>query len=264
MSKTTNPKGRLYIAGTPIAWVAVYGALVGVTSLVPILPYAGGGGYWPLATPLAGIGTLILGPIGGIVAAFVGGIIGMFIAPGAFPLGIVDATLVVLIPAVFVAVALNMGSKKYKWAFLVWQILMTVSFFVAMYAYPGVVGGWPPVSTQSYFMTTLYYWLLPLIVLLSPIGTKYIYNWARDTDTKKRTAGLFLGTWMAMNAWYISPSYWVYWILFAYPSPLLYLMSWGIYTWYMPLFAVLMTVITVPLSEALRRSGMAKPPDVIW
>jgi hypothetical protein len=217
-----------------------------------------------LATPLAGIGTLILGPVGGIVAALVGGIIGMFIAPGAFPLGIVDATLVVMFPAVFVALALNMGSKKYKWIFVAWQVLMTVIFFVALYLYPGVVGGWPPISTESYFVSTLYFWLLPLIVLLSPLGTKYIHNWARSSDAKQRTIGVFLGSWMAMNGWYISPSYWVYWILFAFPSPLLYLMSWGIYSWYMPLFAVLITVITVPLAEALRRSGMAKPPDVIW
>jgi hypothetical protein len=73
-----------------------------------------------------------------------------------------------------------------------------------------------------------------------------------------------MGTWMAMNAWFISPSYWLYWILFAFPSALLYLMAWGIYSWYMPLFAIVTTLITVPITEALRRSGMAKPPDVLW
>jgi hypothetical protein len=97
----------LYIFGTPIAWIAVYGALIGVTSLVPVLPYAGGGGFWPLATPLAGIAPLILGPVGGIVAAVVGGIIGMFIAPPAYPLGIIDAVSVVVLPAIFVGLALT-------------------------------------------------------------------------------------------------------------------------------------------------------------
>jgi len=258
----SKPKGRLYLFGTPIAWVAVYGALVGVTSLVPILPYAGGGGFWPLATPLAGIAPLILGPVGGIAAALVGGIIGMFISPPAYPLGIIDAVAVVVLPSIFVGLALNM--KKYKWIFLGWQILMTIIFFVVLYYYPGVVGGWPPIPEGTYFLSTLYYWLLPIIVLLSPIGTKYIYNWARSTNARQRSIGVFLGTWMAMNGWYISPSYWLYWILFAFPSPLLYLMSWGIYTCYMPVFAILMTIITVPITEALRRSGMAKPPDVLW
>jgi len=201
----SKPKGRLYLFGTPIAWVAVYGALVGVTSLVPILPYAGGGGFWPLATPLAGIAPLILGPVGGIAAAIVGGIIGMFISPPAYPLGIVDAVCVVVLPSIFVGLALNM--KKYKWIFLGWQILMTIIFFVVLYYYPGVVGGWPPIPEGTYFLSTLYYWLLPIIVLLSPIGTKYIYNWARSTNARQRSIGVFLGTWMAMNGWYISPSY---------------------------------------------------------
>ena len=258
----SKPKGRLYIAGTPIAWVAVYGALVGVTSLVPILPYAGGGGFWPLATPLAAIAPLLLGPVGGIAAAIVGGIIGMFIAPPAFPLGIIDATLVVVLPAIFVGLALNM--KKAKWIFLAWQIIMTASFFVALLFYPGVSGGWPPVSTSSFFVATLYYWLLPIVVLLSPLGTKYIYDWSRSTNARHRSIGVFVGSWMAMNAWYVSPSFWLYWILFAYPSPLLYVMAWGIYTWYMPLIAVIITLITVPITEALRRSGMARPPHVLW
>jgi hypothetical protein len=258
----SKTKGRLYLFGTPIAWIAVYGALVGVTSLVPVLPYAGGGGFWPLATPLAGIAPLILGPVGGIAAAFVGGIIGMFISPPAYPLGIIDAVAVVVLPSIFVGLALNM--KKYKWIFLAWQVIMTVIFFVVLYYYPGVVGGWPPIPESTFFISTLYYWLLPIVVLLSPIGTKYIYNWARSTNPRQRTIGVFLGTWMAMNGWYTSPSYWIYWILFAFPSPLLYLMAWGIYTWYMPVFAILMTIITVPITEALRRSGMAKPPEVLW
>jgi len=252
----------LYIGGTPIAWIAVYGALVGVTSLVPILPYAGGGGFWPLATPLACIAPLILGPAGGIIAAFVGGIIGMFIAPPAFPLGIIDAVSVVVLPAIFVALALNM--KKAKWIFLAWQVIITAIFFVVMFVYPGVSGGWPPIATSSYFLATLYYWLLPIIVLLSPIGTKYIYEWTRSAQAKQRSIGVFLGSWMAMNAWFLSPSFWVYWILFAYPSPLLYLMAWGIYTWYMPIIAIIITLITVPITEALRRSGMARPQNVLW
>jgi len=259
----TQSKGRLYLFGTPIAWIAVYGALVGVTSLVPILPYAGGGGYWPLATVIAAIGALVLGPIGGAAAAFIGGLIGMFIAPPAFPLGIIDAIFVVLMPEVFIALAFNM--KKYKGAlFLLTQGIATLIFFAVLFVYPGVSGGWPPVSFTQYFIPSLYYWLLPTIVLLSPIGTKYIYEWSRSSNARQRSIGVFLGSWMAMNAWYISPSYWIYWIVFAFPSTLLYLMAWGIYTWYMPLFAVVLSIIAVPIIEALRRSGMAKPPNVLW
>jgi hypothetical protein len=41
-------------------------------------------------------------------------------------------------------------------------------------------------------------------------------------------------------------------------------MAWGIYTWYMPLFGFVLSLIAVPIIEALRRSGMAKPPNVLW
>ncbi len=259
---TTQPKGRLYLFGTPIAWVAVYGALVGVTSLIPILPYAGGGGFWPLATVLAAVAPLILGPVGGVVSAFFGGIIGMFIAPPAYPLGIVDAFQVNAIPAILVGLALNM--KKYWKIFLAVVIVEVIGFFVVLFYYPGLPGGWADVSVPNYFMLTLYYWLIPLVVLLSPIGTKYVYDNARGADVKKRSIAVFIGTWMAMNAFFMMPTFWVFWILFEFPSALLYLMAWGIYSWYMPVFAILIAVIAVPLTEALRRSGMAKPPDVVW
>jgi hypothetical protein len=188
----------------------------------------------------------------------------MFIAPPAFPLGIVDATLVVLLPEIFVALAFNVKNTRYRWVFIGWNVIMTIAFFVALFVYPGVVGGWPPISTGAYFVPTLYYWLLPAIVLLSPLGSKYVADWSRSPNVRQRSIGVFLGSWMALNQWYISPSFWLYWILFAFPSALLYLMAWGIYTWYMPLFAVVLSIIAVPIIEALRRSGMAKPPNVLW
>jgi len=259
---TAESKGRSYLFGTPIAWIAVYAALVGVTSLVPILPYAGGGGYWPLATPLAASAPLLLGSIGGIIGAFVGGIIGMFIAPPAYPLGIVDAILITAFPAIFVGLAVSM--KKYWKIFLVVQVLSTIAFFVSLFYYPGLPGGWPGVSVEMFFVESLWYWLIPAIVLISPIGTKYINDMARSEDAKKRSIGLFLGAWMGMNAYYASPAFWVYWILFEFPAALLYLMFWAIYTWYMVLFAILVTVIAVPLAQALRKSGLARPRDAIW
>jgi len=81
------------IGGASIAWITLYGALCGVTSLIPVFPYVGGGGYVPLQTMFSAIAPVLLGGVGGIVAATVGGIIGMFIAPAAFPLQLVDVIL---------------------------------------------------------------------------------------------------------------------------------------------------------------------------
>lgn len=258
----TKTKSRSQLFGSPIAWIAVYAALIGVTSLVPILPYAGGGGYWPLATPIAAVGPLLIGLPGGVIAGLVGGLIGMFIAPPAYALGVLDAFNIACLPAILVGLALCM--KKYWKIFIPLEILCIASFFVVLFYYPGVSGGWADVPLTPFFISTLLYWLIPLIVLASPIGTKYIYNMARNTDMKKRSIGVFVGSWMAMNVYYITPAFWLFWIIYAFPAPLLNVMFWAIYSWYMPLFAVIVTIIAVPLAEALRKSGMAKPPDVIW
>jgi len=262
-----RPKGRSYIMGTPIAWIAAMGALVGVTSFVPLLPYPGGGGYWPLAVVLAIVAPLILGPIPGIISAFVGGVIGMFIAPGAYPLGIFDAFQVATIPAIMAGLALNTGPKKYLALFAAVFVLTTLSFLVVLFVYPCIpctTGGWAPINPVDYFLVILYYWVLPGVVLLSPIGTKYVFNWARSSDMKQRFVGLFIGLWMAMNIFYLSPTFWTFWIIFEYPAALLYFQAAFVYTWYMPLFSILSTVIAAPIATALGKSGMAKPPNVIW
>jgi len=87
MEQKTSEKVRRStnrIGGVSIAWITLYGALCGVTGLIPIFPYVGGGGYVPLTTPLSAIAPLLLGPVGGVVAALVGGVIGMFIAPALY------------------------------------------------------------------------------------------------------------------------------------------------------------------------------------
>jgi hypothetical protein len=202
-----------------------------------------------------------------MISAFVGGLIGMFIAPGAYPLGLLDAFQVATIPAIMVGLSLNTGPRRYMALFAgVWAIA-TVSFYIILFVYPCVPclsGGWEPIVPMDYALVILYYWVLPGIVLLSPLGTKYIYNWARSSDVKKRLIGLFLGIWMGMNVFYLTPTFWSFWIIYQYPAALLYFQAAFIYTWYMPLFAILTTVIAAPIATALGKSGMAKPPNVIW
>ena len=89
--------------GASIAFIAVYGAILGALALVPIFPYFGGGGFIPLSVIFTAIGPLVLGPIGGIIAAVIGGFIGMFVSPAMFPLGLLDVLLTGILPALFVA-----------------------------------------------------------------------------------------------------------------------------------------------------------------
>ena len=70
--RVTPSKTKLW--GASIAWIVVYGALIGVTSLIPIFPYVGGGGFLPLCVVFEAMAPLILGPAG-IISAFIGGVI---------------------------------------------------------------------------------------------------------------------------------------------------------------------------------------------
>jgi hypothetical protein len=87
-------KGMATMFGAPISWIALFGALMGALSIVPMIFYPFGGGFASAGMiifgPMAG---LILGPWAGAIAGVIGGLIGMFISPGSYPLGFIDVLL---------------------------------------------------------------------------------------------------------------------------------------------------------------------------
>jgi len=255
-------KGRSYIFGTPIAWIAIYAALIAVTSFVPILPYAGGGGYWTLAYVLTAVAPLVLGVVPGAVAGIVGTLIGMFITPVVYPLGLMNVFDTGLMPALYFGLAFNM--KKYWKYFIPVHLLETAGMFTYLFFYPGVSGGWTGVNTHTFTIYTLWYWLVPLVLLLSPVGTKYIYEWSRSSNLKFRTAGIFIGSLLCWNAFFATSGYWFYWFVFAFPAALLNVMFWGVYSWYNVIFAVIQTIFGAPVLNALSKSGYAKLRDALW
>ena len=85
-------KGMAKIFGAPISWIALFGALMGAMAIVPMLFYPTGGGFASAGMVIFGpLSGLILGPFAGLIAGLIAGIIGMFISPGSYPLGFVDA-----------------------------------------------------------------------------------------------------------------------------------------------------------------------------
>src|SRR4030067_2096001 len=158
MEQKTSEKVRSttsQIGGVSIAWVTLFGALLGVTGLIPIFPYVGCGGYVPLTTPLSAIAPLLLGPVGGVVAALVGGVIGMFIAPAAYPLQVVDILLNAALPAFFVALMIR-DDRLWKITVPLFIILGILGWLVPFYV-PGAAAGFgsgpePP----SFFFAALF------------------------------------------------------------------------------------------------------------
>lgn len=249
------------IGGASIAWITLYGALCGVTSLIPVFPYVGGGGYVPLQTMFSAIAPVLLGEVGGIVAATVGGIIGMFIAPAAFPLQLVDVFLTGTLPAFVVSLMIN-ANKRWLVA-IVWSILVGILGTLFPFYVPGASAGFAqPTNTVAYFLLAAYYWVIPLVLLLLPLGRRDVPKWVRGQDRKKKYIGLFLAFLMGLMTWFLPWSL-PYWYVYQYEPSMGTATLIG-YTWWVPLFSLAITVIAVPLVEALRRSGLPKIEGAIW
>ncbi len=249
------------IGGASIAWITLYGALCGVTSLIPVFPYVGGGGYVPLQTMFSAIAPILLGGVGGIVAATVGGIIGMFIAPAAFPLQLVDVFLTGTLPAF--AVMVMMDARTRLWLALAWSILVGILGTLFPFYIPGSSAGFAaPANPVTYFLMVAYYWVIPLVIILLPLGRKNMPEWIRGQDRKFKYIGLGLTYLIGLFTWFLPWSL-PYWYVYQYEPSMGVATLLG-YMWWVPLFALAITVITVPLVEALRRSGLPKVPGAIW
>ncbi len=257
-AKVSGGKGR--IGGASIAWVTFYGALCGVASLIPIFPYVGGGGYVPLTTPLCAIAPLLLGPWGGIAASIVGGVIGMFIAPAAYPMGILDIMLTAVIVAILMAL-MQENRTLWKVTTPVFIILGIAGWLVPFYI-PGAAGKFAPVPEPLYFILTAIYWIPSTIIAITPLGTRLIPDWMRSQKRVERYGGIFLALLAAIFVWWL-PWTKPYWYILNY-SPEMGLATTIGYIWWVPALSAVVTVITIPIVEALERSGLPKVQGSIW
>ncbi len=248
------------IVGVSVVWIAVYAALLGAVSIVPLFPYPGGGGYLPLSVPLEAIAPLILGPYAGIIAAFIGGVLGMLISPGAFPLGLLDVTLTGTLPAVFAAFTIN-GNKFWK-AWTPILLLNGLAYYAFPFNFPGTAGGFNP-PDFTFYVVHAWFWVPWLILYVSPVGTKWIPTWARGTDRKKKFAGIYLGLLIGIMGWYLIWS-WPYWYILQLQYDFATTASLVGWSWALPAFTGITTVICIPIVEALRVSGFPKIPLSIW
>jgi hypothetical protein len=254
----TVKAARTRIYGASIAWIAIYAGICGATSLVPIFPYVGGGGFLPLCVVFEAIAPLILGPAG-IISAFLGGIVGMFICPAAYPLGLIDVIATGTLPAVFVTLTI--------WDDKLWPI--TIISFLAMgvwinvfpYYSPGAALGFETPPQPLYLALSLWYWIPWLAINASPLGIRLIPKWARGSGMK-RQGSIFIALLSGLMLWWIP---WVlpYWYIFHYPVSLAIAVFVG-YSWWVPTLSIITTIICIPIIEGLRRSGLPKIPWALW
>ncbi|MBE0699125.1 MAG: hypothetical protein IH586_19570 [Anaerolineaceae bacterium] len=196
-----------------------------------------------------------------MVAATVGGVIGMFIAPAAFPLQLVDVFLTGTLPAF--AVMVMMEANKRGWLALAWCVLVGIIGTVFPFYIPGKSAGFAaPENMVSYFILVAYYWVIPLIIIVSQLGRRLMPAWIRGQDRKFKYIGLGLTYITGLFTWFLPWSL-PYWYVYQY-EPSMGVATLIGYTWWVPLFSLVITIITVPLVEGLRRSGLPKIPGAIW
>lgn len=256
-SGTPAPEKR-----APVSWIALYSALLGATSIIPIFPYVGGGGYWPLSLPLAAIAPFILGLPAATLSAFIGGLIGWVLSPAAYPLGIVDVILTGTMPAIAVGLTMNANKMRYYAILIPLYISQVVTINLVPYYIPGPAGGFDEAPQPLYFLLFLPTWLPWLVILLTPIGFRTLPKLIREGVGAKRFVAMYFTILIGMFLWWMPWEY-PYWYVYKYPVTLT-IATVSVYLIWVPVLCVIITIISIPIVEGLRRSGLPKVAGAIW
>jgi len=251
-------RGLATILGAPISWVALFGALIGFSSLIPMIFYIFGGGFLSVGMVIFGpIAGMVLGPFAGYVAGVIGGLIGMFISPASYPLGFIDANL----SGAFIPLFWGLMNKKYAKLTIPFWIMWMLVAIVWPYHYPGPAGGFASPNEPTYTISWL--WTYLGFALFLALGLKFVPNWIKEGSPRRNMiAGLLLYNFMANTAWMV-PWKIIYFGILKYPSDVVVadnLISWWAYT--LPM-VIASTAVGLVVLEALRKSGLRRPPGGI-
>jgi hypothetical protein len=244
-------RGMASIFGAPISWIALFGALMGALSIVPMIFYPFGGGFASAGMlvfgPMAG---LILGPWAGAVAGLVGGLIGMFISPGSYPLGLID----VMLSGVLLPIFWGLAKPHYRKYYIPFTLLWIVYYFLVPYYIPGEAGGFGGVRQPMYFLSFIWG---PVGLVFVILMQKTLLKWMKAANTGKRLLGYILYMVGPTSAWLL-PWIGVYFLALKYPAPTAELNNWVAWYFYILPISVATGVVAMLLIQALEKSGLRR------
>lgn len=254
-AKTTTG-GRAAIFGAPLSWIAIFGAVLGATAIIPMIYYMEGGAVFPLATSLLPLTGLVLGPYAGAVAGLIGGIIGLFINPSAFStgaLGIIDSWILPPLAAGLIA------NKKWYALVPVWIILSAI-WLTVPYSWPGPPA-FPPADPNMWIGIA---WMVGGGLFITVVlGYKFLNNWLRTEDPKRLFVAVFFVAWVAREIGHLMGWIW-YDIYFSFPPSLNIWLGEFAVPWQATIFYVVSAIIGTAILRGLKRSGLKKIPRAVW
>jgi uncharacterized membrane protein len=244
------------------AWVVLMAALVAAGGYVPVMPWIGGGGYTSLSYFIGGLCGFVLGPYVGFITGLLGTILGWLINPASAPTpdSFIDT-------AALMALTCGLLAKgKWKEAAAFYAIVNIVFCYVLMpfYIIPkfyGLAQFVTPSQVPLMYGENYMAFVMPLVALV--LG-RFSLKAMRGSDERKRFVGVLIASIGGTGLWFPlwSGMGLIEFFVF-YPMELL-LLAWGIlYVWWTWLFAVIVAAITVPLLEALKRSGIGLPTPAV-
>jgi len=162
------------IFGAPISWVALFGALIGAMSIVPLLMYPFGGGFMSAGMGIFGpVAGMLLGPWAGAVAGAIGGFIGMMISPAAYPLGFVD----VLLSGVLIPFSWGLLVPKHRKLLLVMFPIHAFIYWLFPYHWPANAVGLTVANEPQWILGINWTWLSAVIfIVLAPTIWKWMQS----------------------------------------------------------------------------------------
>lgn len=252
--KKYEAKSTVSFFGAPIAWVALFGALIGALSIVPMLIYVTGGGFMSVGMGIfAPISGMLLGPWAGFVAGTIGGVIGMMISPASYPLQFVD----VLLSGSFMPLAWGLMLPKYRKLLLVVYPILTIGLWAVPYYLPGPAGGFSTAPEPQYLLSTNYGWVGLFMFLF---GAPAIWRMIESENSRKVIIGLALNSFMACVLWAMPWFYLYYWLL-RFPVETALLMN--NLAWINPTIPVVIacTAIAFFLLRAIRKGNLKIVPN---
>jgi hypothetical protein len=254
-------RGAATLFGAPISWVALFGAILGATSIVPVFFFAQGGAYIPLSQLLSTIAGLVLGPYAGFVAYFIGCIIALFIAPASLPGGLIMVPIQATY-ALWAGLALMKPKSKAMILMIIWTIVGLAIYNMFPYVWPGPAAGFPRYPVPEWFYYE-WYFFLGAIIICSPIYWYYVPTWVRSENVKTRTFGMLWVYFIAQAAAH-AVSQWVIIYTFAMPPQVTMFVTGIAVPFQHTTLTIAAGMVGSALLTALRKAGLREIPRVCW